>query len=355
MEDTRTGPCPKWPSGHMYSFFDSFDKYEDKVKYAEEITTVNDEKYMEDILNDNEIHFLDEICFSEKTTVSCNSLLNDNIFSKIPKPHITCEKFKYLYHSLIGVRKNSRYQPDENDYIFLNYWLNDKLRSNNLNSSFYVKDFYVALQKMDNIYFSNQFLEEKLNNIESYHLENMRILFDLYKTKNEIYNIISEGKLKNKMDSCLEYKKECNIKYRDGIINCRNGCNDFHNALKQFKCLYESSMAMYKDDKDDLQYKELFELPDHDSLINEYRRKHFGSITNILFLVPAFGLIFMLMYSNMFSPYRHYILEKIKSKKNEWFNVKERENKLLSHTYDNDNRIIDEGEYNIGYYSIKNF
>ncbi|SBT84814.1 PIR protein [Plasmodium ovale] len=355
MAGTSTEPCLKWPSGHMYAFFDSFDKYEDKVKNAEEITTVNDEKHMEDILNDKEILFPEEICFSEKMAVSCNSLLNDNISFKIPNPHIICEKFKNLYHSLIGVRKHSKFQPDENDYIFLNYWLNDKLRANSLNSSFHVKDFYAALQKMDNTYFSNHFLEEKLNNIESYHLENMRILFDLYKTKNEIYRKITDPEFTNKVESCLPHKRECNIKYRDGIINCRNGCSDFHNALKQFKCLYESSLAIYKDDKDDLQYKELFELPDHDSIIKEYSKEKLKSITTASFLVPVFGLLFMLMSSNMFSPYRHYILEKIKSKKNEWFNVEERENKLLSHTYDNDNRIIDEEEYNIGYYSIKNF
>ncbi|SBS93663.1 PIR Superfamily Protein [Plasmodium ovale curtisi] len=350
MEVISTEPCLKWPSGHMYAFFDNFDKYEDMVEKAEGITTVNDEKFEKDISIYDDLHFLDEICFSEKTPVSCNSLLNDNISSKISNPHITCEKFKYLYHSLIGVKENSEVPPHENDYIFLNYWLNDKLSANNLYSSFYVKDFYAALQKMDKTYFSNNLLEKKLNNIEGYHLENMRILFDLYKTKNEIYKKITDSEITNKVESCLPHKRECNIKYRDGIINCRDGCNDFHNALKQFKCLYEYSLTMYKDDKDDLQYKELFELPDHDFLINEYRRKHFGSITNILFLVPAFGFIFMLIYSNMFSPYRHYILEKIKSKKNEWFNVEERENKLLSHTYDNDNRIIDEGEYNIGYY-----
>ncbi|SBT30678.1 PIR Superfamily Protein [Plasmodium ovale wallikeri] len=355
MVVTSTGPCSKWPSGHMYAFFDDFNKYEDMVKKAEEITTLREINYEKDILDDNEILFLDEICFSEKTDVSCNSLLNDNISSKIQNPHIICEKFKYLYDWLIGVKKQSQFQPDENDYIFLNYWLNDKLRANSLNSSFYVKDFYAALQKMDKTYFTNQSLQEKLNNIESHDLENMNILFDLYKAKSEIYSKITDHVITNKVESCLPYKRECNIKYREGIINCRVGCNDFHHALKQFKCLYEKDLAPYKDDKDDLQYKKLFELPDQDSVIKEYRRGQFRRITTTSFLVPVFGFLLLLISSNKFSPFRHYLLEKLKSTKNVLFSVEERENKLLSYASDSDSNIMDEEDYNIGYYSVRNF
>ncbi|SBS99031.1 PIR Superfamily Protein, partial [Plasmodium ovale curtisi] len=216
----------------------------DMVKNSEEITTPREVNYEEDILDDKEIHFLDEICFSEKKAISCNSLLNDNISSKIQNPHITCEKFKYLYHWLIDL------------------------------------------------------LEEKLNNIESNHLENMKIFFDLYKAKNETYRKITEPVLTNKVEYCLPYKRECNIKYGEGIINCCVGCSDFYKVPKQFKCLYENGLATYKDDKDDLQYKKLIELPGYDSVIKEYRRGQFRRITTTSFLVPLFGLLFLLISSN---------------------------------------------------------
>lgn len=55
-----------------------------------------------------------------------------------------------------------------------------------------------------------------------------------------------------------------------------------------------------------------------------------------------------------FSPFRHYLLEKIKSTKNVLFSVEEKENKLLLYTSYSDSKIMDERDYNIGYYSVRN-
>ncbi|SBT01726.1 PIR Superfamily Protein, partial [Plasmodium ovale curtisi] len=337
-----------------YAFFDKIDNYTDVLDKAEKITSTKVINTHKDTIS-LEDDILDGVCY-DNVEVSCNSLLNDDISLKYQSPHIICQQFKYLYRSLITMKEISPIiQVEENDYLFLSYWLSNKLRINALTSTFCVKDFYRTLQEMDFIFFSNELLGEKLKNIESYHLDNMNILLNLYKIKNEIYSIISAGELTNKMDSCLEYKKECNIKYREGIINCRDGCNDFHNALKLFKCIYENYLGGYKDNKDDSQYNELFKLPDHDSVVKEYRAGQFRKITTTSFLVPLFGLFFMLISSNKFSPYRHYLLEKIKSSKNEWFSVDERENELLSYPSDIDSKIIDESDYNIGYYSARNF
>ncbi|SBT84410.1 PIR protein [Plasmodium ovale] len=338
-----------------YAFFDDFDKYVDIVEIADGITSDNITASFDHIDFTIDTILDDGLCY-EDVVVSCETLLSDDISSKFRSPHIICQQFKSLYRSLITIRENSQTRKvEENDYLFLSYWLSDKLSANSLESSFCVKDFYRSLQKMDKIYFKSKSLEEKLINIESYHLENMKILFDLYKIKNKIYSIISEGELTNKNDSCLKFKRECDRKYKEGIIKCRYGCHDFHSALKQFKCIYENTMKHQYRHTDHLQYKELFELPDHDSLVKEYSREKLKSITTMSFLVPVFGLFFLLISSNLFSPYRHYLLDKIKGAKNALFNVEERRKELLSYTSDNDSRIIDEGEYNIGYYSVKSF
>ncbi|SBT00215.1 PIR Superfamily Protein [Plasmodium ovale curtisi] len=328
-DDQNTGPCPKWSNNSMYAFFDNIDDYDSILENAETITAVKDVS-IEEISFEEYLIFDDEYLCPGVKSLSCETLLNNDISSQYRSPHIICEQFKFMYHSVITVKERShKKEVKENDYLFLNYWLNDKLSTNSLKSSFSVKDFYKQLQKINKTYFSNKSLEEKLNNIESYHLENMKILLDLYKIKNEIYRKITDPVFTNKVESCLPYKRKCNIKYRDGIINCRDGCDDFHNALKQFKY--------------------------HDSVIKEYSKEKLKSITTVSFLVPVFGLFFMLISSNMFLPIQNFLLEKIKNTKNKLFTVEERENELLSYTSYNNNRINDEEDYNIGYYSVRNF
>ncbi|SBT54288.1 PIR Superfamily Protein [Plasmodium ovale wallikeri] len=353
-DDQNTWPCPKWSNNSMYAFLDNIDEYESILENAETINAVKEVSIEDKIFE--EYLIIDEYLCHDDKEISCETLLNDDISSKYRSPHIICEQFKSMYHSLITMKETSDVKKvKENDYLFLNYWLNDKLSTNSLKSSFSVKGFYKKLQEMDKIYFSNESLEKKLNNIESYHLENMKILLDLYKIKDKIYRIISEGKLTDKNSSWLEHKNERNKKYKEGIIKCHDGCNNFYNALKQFKCIYEYTMNLQYRHQDHSQYKELFELPDHDSVIKEYSKEKLKSITTASFLVPVFGLLFMLMSSNMFLPIQNFLLEKIKNTKNKLFTVEERENELLSYTSYNNNRINDEEDYNIGYYSVRNF
>ncbi|SBT00909.1 PIR Superfamily Protein [Plasmodium ovale curtisi] len=313
----------------IFAFLDNIDEYEPILENAEKITAVK-EVSIDEISFEEYLIIDDEYPCPDVKTFSCETLLNDDISAQYRSPHIICEQFKFMYHSVITMKDRShKKEVKENDYLFLNYWLNDKLSTNSLKSSFSVKDFYIQLQEINKTYFSNKSLEEKLNNIESYHLENMKILLDLYKIKNKIYRIISEGELPNKNSSWLEHKNECNKKYKEGIIKCRDGCNDFYNAIKQFKY--------------------------HDSVIKEYSKEKLKSITTASFLVPVFGLLFMLMSSNMFLPIQNFLIEKIKNTKNKLFTVEERENELLSYTSYNNNRINDEEDYNIGYYSVRNF
>ncbi|SBT84849.1 PIR protein [Plasmodium ovale] len=236
-DDQNTWPCPKWSNNSMFAFFDNIDDYESILENAETITAVK-EVSIDDVIFEEYLIIDDEYLCPDVKSLSCETLLNDDISSQYRSPHIICEQFKFMYHSLITMKDRSDVKEvKENDYLFLNYWLNDKLSTNSLKSSFSVKGFYIQLQEINKIYFSNKSLGEKLNNIESYHLENMKILLDLYKIKNKIYSIISEGELPNKNSSWLEHKNECNKKYKEGIIKCRDGCDDFYNALKLFKCI----------------------------------------------------------------------------------------------------------------------
>ncbi|SBT57084.1 PIR Superfamily Protein [Plasmodium ovale wallikeri] len=286
----------------------------------------------------------------------CDSSSDDDIFTHIGSPKEFCKKFKRLYNILKSSRAgNQDGDIDKNDCAFLNYWLNDKLRGANADTTICVKTFYQKLKSEEDTFLKSALLETKIYNIEKYDLENMRRLYDLYNIKSNVSEAIAKEMGNEESISCLTYTKECFGKYRDAIIKCLGDCSHFYSVLTEFKRKFEEELSSYTEKSIQCKYKELFELPDYGVVIKEHESVKIMRNTTISVLFPVFGVFFMLIFSDKLIPISQQILEKIKRTKNMLFGAGEKSNELLSYTSDNDNIFGDYEEYSIRYYSVGNY
>ncbi|SBT83107.1 PIR protein [Plasmodium ovale] len=319
-----------------YGFFEKFDYYNKKAESAEMTNKV------EISLEPGECPFDEEM--------GCYYFLINDIFPKIESAHIICEQFKKIYNLLTNRTEQGKEAGtlQNNDYSFMNYWLNDKIRRTNSDLPMCVKNFYQKLKEIDENYFKIITLDNKLYNMNKNDLDNMRKLYDLYNIKEKISAAITEEIEKGEGSSCLWYTKECYAKYRDSIINCHDGCFDFYTALTDFRNKFEEDLSPFTKSSISCKYKELFELPDYETVLKEHKSGSFKRIITLPLLFPLLGMFFMFIFSDT-------AFEKIKSTKNMLLGAQERSSELLSYTSDNDNIVGDHEEYSIRYYSVGNY
>ncbi|SBT02576.1 PIR Superfamily Protein [Plasmodium ovale curtisi] len=305
------------------------------------------------------------VVHSSETGSYCDSFLSDHIFTHIISPKEFCKKFKRLYDILIISSKVGKPSDDfdDNDCSFLNYWLNDKLRGANYDSTICVQQFYQKLKSAKDTFLKSTLLETKLYNIEKHDLENMRRLYDLYNIKSNVSGAFAKEIGNEESASCLTYTKECFGKYRDAVINCRDGCSYFYSVLTEFKNKYKEEFSYYTNTSKYCKSKELFDLPDYETVIKEYKSGPFKRIITLPVLFPLLGMFFIFIFSDTvkyntyfnLTPFRQKAFEKIKSTKNMLLGARERRNLLLLYTSDNDRSIEDQEEYSISYYSVGNY
>ncbi|SBS90220.1 PIR Superfamily Protein [Plasmodium ovale curtisi] len=315
-------------SDDKYSFFSNFSYYEGKE---------------DNILN---------VEVNEKSC--CDSFLKDAIFIYIPFPDIFCEQFNKLHNLLLKstVGKKKSDTLENSDCAFLNYWLNNKLRGVNIDTSISVNEFYNKIKAKNADIFKNTSLEKKLYNIEKHELEKMRTLYDLYNIKSQIDTALSEDSPIEKRVTCSWYAYECYKKYVNAIINCSDSCSYFYSLLTEFKNKYIADLSPFVNSSSSCNYKELFELPDYQFVLKENKSGQFKKIITLPVLFPLFGVFFLLIFSNMITPFRQKVLETITRTKNMLFDVGKSEEKLLSYASMNDNIGEDQEVYSISYYSV---
>ncbi|SBS95953.1 PIR Superfamily Protein [Plasmodium ovale curtisi] len=349
--------CNKNADRESYGFFVFFDNYSNRANVVEKIVSVKPK-------TPEKPNYAEQLNPGKKINVSCSdfSKYAAEFYSKIQSPDILCEKFREIYNSLSNSnwgKKKEEYTKGEeklgnNDWAFINYWLNDTLRGTDSDPPICVKDFYKSLRKMDEDYFKIEYVEDKLYNIEKNDFKKMKDLYYLYDMKEKISNLLDDNNETNIKALCPRYEKECNEKYRDVIINCRDDCNDFFSAIAQFKKEYNQDLVSLREHTYLSSSYELQELPDYISLITEQKIKEFTRTIFLPVLFLIFGLFSILLFFNKFLPCRKYLIEKIKRNKRIIFHVDEGEESLPSHAFENDDTISDNGEYNIGYYSTLN-
>ncbi|SBT00770.1 PIR Superfamily Protein [Plasmodium ovale curtisi] len=349
--------CNKNADKESYGFFGYFDYYSNRAKVVEKINSVK-AKTPEEGDSGRQLNL------GKQIKVSCNdfSKYAPEFYSKIQSPHILCEKFRGIYNGLSNSKKGKKeeeYRNGEeklgnNDWAFINYWLNDTLRGTDTDPPICVKEFYERLRKMDKDYFKIENVGDKLYNIEKSDFKKMKDLYYLYDMKEKISNLLNDENETDIKALCQRYEKECNEKYRKVIINCRDDCNDFFSVIGQFKKEYNQELVSFPEYTHLNRSYKLQELPDYISLITEQKIKEFTRTIFLPVLFLIFGLFSILLFFNKFLPCRKYLIEKIKRNKRMIFHVDEGEESLPSHAYENDDTILDNGEFNIGYYSTLN-
>ncbi|SBT00771.1 PIR Superfamily Protein [Plasmodium ovale curtisi] len=290
-----------------------------------------------------------------KVEKTCNSLSSDSFFDKVPSSDKICKQFIYLYSKLSTTLRHKKKSTslDDNDYSFMNYWINDTLSSSNVDVSKYIKELYAKLKSADDEnFFKVTFTENKFKCINSLDLGNIKILNDLYRYKDEISIMFTESQSTDKYEPFLKNNREFKEKYKEVIINCIDGCSGLYNALELFKCKYNKEIIGYANTLHHFIFNKLDELQDYNFLLKNHKKKQFKRIITIPTLFPMFGLLFMLIFSNMLSPFRQFLIEEIKTIKNIGIFEYGTKKLLLRSSY-NENINLDYGEYNIGYHSVR--
>ncbi|SBT55641.1 PIR Superfamily Protein [Plasmodium ovale wallikeri] len=322
--------CPKGPREESYDFFNNFDTYE---------------KLLEPLKKES--HYV----VGEKGCIPF--LKGSNTLLRNIRPYAICRHFKYMYKSLI-LDKSKSESDKKNDFDFLNYWLNDKLRNNSNDNLTCVDEFFKKMETNDKEFFnSNTSLEGKFRNIFPDNFENMKILFDLYNIKKDIYSVITSTDYSvTKCKGCSEYIKQCRKSYMDGINNCVGDCNGFYEGLIQFKNSCKNDFISFTHALNEDEYNELLQLPDPYVYL-EHKKIPLKSITGTTISFLMFGLIYMLKSSNVFAPFRRILMEKIQGRQS--FDIIGNEQKEpISLISEFENTMSDGGKYNIGYYSSRN-
>ncbi|SBT55694.1 PIR Superfamily Protein [Plasmodium ovale wallikeri] len=319
-------PCEK--GAGKYKFCLSSNYYEVLLKYAK----------------DHKITEQDQKCDNLSTIME---------FSEDADAKNICLEFKSLYKSFIDypVGGSSRNDPFSNyDCDFLNYWLNDKLGEKVNNGSIKVKEFYEAIKKKDEQFFSkNKELGDYIRIIDPNILENMKILYELFYYKQKILDImIKEDNSDNAEKLCPEYMEKCYDNYIKGMNKCLNGYDDFYMALKFFERDYKYLIEKEKDESGYCKISDNIRLPENDIVLEAKQRR---IMTTKIMNAPLI-LLFVIPLLYKYTPLGPFLRTKINMVKNKWMNQDKNGKELLSLSTDIEDNINDiEMEYNIGYYS----
>ncbi|SCA83406.1 hypothetical protein, conserved [Plasmodium vivax] len=312
---------PTVPIEDSYEFFKNIKKY----------ISHNDKLYNTDKLDDRE--------------TACEFMSSDTMFTLKQRSNRLCERFNYLIDLLTSQKRKNLIKCDKE---YLNFWLNNELRTTDDKSPIRIKYFYDKLkQKIPDSYINS--LEGKLYNITDEHFENMRILNNLYKNYGKIFNE-EHNVVCGRKEKCLEYSNICYDEYKTGLIRCFNKHGKLCEELSKFKNMYisENTNATLSGV---FSYKDLKDLP----IYEEVKYELYGglnswkNLTMMIFSILG-STIGLLFYFYKFSPFGKKFCAKAKTKEKIRHNMPvETEEFLPAYDYPNKNS---KNKYNLHYKSV---
>ncbi|SBT57355.1 PIR Superfamily Protein [Plasmodium ovale wallikeri] len=324
-------PCKKWTGKDIYAFCMNSNYYEALEKYVKgKSNKVKEEK-------------------------ECDNISTSMTFSNDIRAKDICQEFKFLHKSLRenpmgGTTVNEKFSDYDCD--FLNFWLNNKLRKNVNNGSIEVKEFYEKIKNRDNEFFTkNNELDDHMRIIDLGILENMKLLYELYDTKQKILDImLKQDDSSNQEKLCPEYTKTLHDNYIQAMKNCLKGYDNFYNELKFFERDYKYFIEKKNDESGYCKSSDFFQLPEYDPVLETKQRRII--ITKILSAPLILPFVIPLLYK--YTPFGPFLRTKINLVKKRWLNPYENGNELLPMPTDTEDIFSDNEEYNIGYYSETN-
>ncbi|KMZ76573.1 hypothetical protein PVIIG_06311 [Plasmodium vivax India VII] len=142
-----------------------------------------------------------------------------------------CENFLKLYKLIPNVNDNK-----EENWGFLNYWLNFELSQ--VNKNICVIEFYDDMESHCTGNFQGFLLKDLMYNIKKDDLNKMNLLFGLYENYRKLNNILTVNP-QDKPDSLLEPSTKFCSYYLEANYFCESEDNKFCTYLKSFKKKYE--------------------------------------------------------------------------------------------------------------------
>ncbi|SBT72390.1 PIR protein [Plasmodium ovale] len=310
----------------MYSFFEKYKTYK---LYESEM----EKKYTED-----------------KGKTTCDAFVSDVKISSTETARNLCVKFKIFYKFLVSIKSQPTTKLlDNNDFAYLNYWLNDKLRNTTFNHNITAGTFYERISFRDDDFAGNNLFDNKLFHIEENDFNNMILLSLLEESYSDFYaKIIAHTK--ETSISCLGYTQKLIDTYKKGIIMCSVDDTNFCQALKHFKQKYENFVFKEYSITEICIDRELIKLPKYNDVsLGDKEVTVAGSI-----LGPSFGTLFTLAFLYKLTPFGQWIHAKMGTKRGAHSNIYVENDESLLNTSDNENVDFNENSYNISYDSIGN-
>ncbi|SBT02635.1 PIR Superfamily Protein, partial [Plasmodium ovale curtisi] len=237
----------------------------------------------------------DKDTLEQKKNEVCSIFTNNIVAPENTSLKEICEKFMYMYNYLNKINKSPKEDKTitDEDCHFMNYWLNVNLRDKNIDEEICVNDFYEKLKSKDtSIFSSTTKLEDHLHVIESGHLKNMQLLYELYDTKQKITDIMfDEDVTVDKKELCQEHLEKCYHNYIEGMNNCLYGYDDFYEALKLFERDYKYLTEKVTNESGYCKISENLRLPENDLVLDEKQRrimttKIMSTPLILLFVIP---------------------------------------------------------------------
>ncbi|SBT43935.1 PIR Superfamily Protein [Plasmodium ovale wallikeri] len=299
MSDTETDIV-------CYSFFNNFETY---IQYEQHM-----EKNYRESEQENE----------------CNSFTPDIKISSNESANKICEKFKYLYNLITTTKSQSRTKfLDNNDFAYLNYWFNCKLRNNDIIYKLTVEDFYEEMSNHELEFGGNTF-DGKLYDLEYEDFSNMNLLSNLKIYYGETYKNMS-AHMNEVNIPCIQYFQKYITTYKEAIIKCPHDNTSFCKILNNFKEEYDRVFFGKFGISAKCADKEFLKLPTYNDVLQENQK-----ITT-------------------FTPLGQWIRGKMGSNAGSHSNLYEENDQLSLNTSDNENINFDEIPYRISYDSVANY
>ncbi|CAG9485795.1 unnamed protein product [Plasmodium vivax] len=285
-----------------------------------------------------------------KTDRSCQYVTKEDIPQRILENHI-CEKFNKLYTLLCNGESNT---CKENDYLFLNFWLNNSLYSKGEQDQIDINVYFQKLKSKIQGINQDTKLESNISKINSDLLEDMNILYNLHTSLRYISNGFKE--VCKDRETCLRYYNIFVGEYKKGIIKCSNNDNNFCKGINQFSNLYtdfrKNLLSSGKFESSDL-----LDLPTYEEVAKELSIKEAKKMTIMIFSIlgPLFGIITLWICIKKLNPFgKGGNIVKGKDKRNSTNIDKKTENMLFDPSYTGE-ADVKRGKYNIPYNSVGNY
>ncbi|SBT78567.1 hypothetical protein POWCR01_130005100 [Plasmodium ovale] len=235
---------------------------------------------------------------------TCDAFMIDFQISNTESANQICAKFKNFYKFIISTKNPPKNKSlDKNDFAYLNYWINRKLRNTKISNELTVKEFHEKLNNHDNDFVGYDMFAGKLFDIGENDFQNMKLLDYLHSNYFENFTEISTL-TKEKNVSCFKHVKELLNTYKRGIIQCHIDDTNFCKALKFFTRAYDNIFFGKDSITEKCTDQKLLKLPTYEdvsleekniSVVGSILGSSFGTLFTMLILYKVIKISFIII------------------------------------------------------------